>query len=142
MSASTQHKGFTLLELMITVAVIGILAAISIPSYTSHMIKVRRATAAACLMEGAQYAERHYTTKMTYEGFEVNINKSPDSVLGCKKEIEEHYKIVAEFKTPGFELIADPIKRQLASDTKCGRLSIDQTGKKYVGGTGSVNECW
>jgi len=151
MYVSTQRKGFTLLELMITVAVIGILAAISIPSYMSHMVKVRRAAAAACLMEGAQYAERYYTTNMKYDGFEGKINGTgTDSVLGCKKELEasSHYAIRATLLTgsapTGFTLAAAPQGQQASRDTKCKTLTIDHTGKKSIdGGTAkSVSECW
>jgi len=155
MYVSTQRKGFTLLELMITVAVIGILAAISIPSYMSHMVKVRRAAAAACLMEGAQYAERYYTTNMKYDGFEGKINGTGtgtgtgtgiDSVLGCKKELEasSHYAIRATLLTgsapTGFTLAAAPQGQQASRDTKCKTLTIDHTGKKEAGGP--VDECW
>lgn len=59
-------NGFTLIELMIAVAVIGILSAIAIPSYQSSMIKSRRADAQAALMNFANGMERHFTEESTY----------------------------------------------------------------------------
>ena len=61
-------KGFTLIEVMIVVAIVGILAAVAYPSYQQHVLKTRRAAAAGCLLEHAQFMERYYTTNMTYVG--------------------------------------------------------------------------
>ncbi|MGY6216238.1 type IV pilin protein [Methylolobus aquaticus] len=59
-------RGFTLIELMITVAIVGILAMIAVPSYTSHLANVRRAEAQGSLMELANFMERFYTENMSY----------------------------------------------------------------------------
>jgi len=145
MYASSREKGFTLLELMITVAVVGILAAISIPSYMSHMVKVRRAAAAACLMEGAQYAERYYTTNMKYENVITGITNPTTGALvnGCMKEIKDHYTITGTDNATTYTLTATPINRQASADTKCGALTIDNTGGKKIANTNTaVKECW
>jgi len=145
MYISTGEKGFSLLELMITVAIVGILAAISIPSYTSHMVKVRRAAAAACLMEGAQYAERYYTTKMSYDGVHTQIiDKDKSPIKGCSDEIGKHYDIQATSEDKKFTITATPLGEQAKRDQKCNALKIDNLGKKeIIGGTSNnVNECW
>ena len=59
-------RGFTLIELMIAVAVVGILAAIAYPSYQEHVRKARRADAQTALLELAQFMERHYTANGRY----------------------------------------------------------------------------
>ena len=66
-AARTRHTGFTLIEVMIVVAVIGILAAIAYPSYQESVTKTRRSAAQGCLVEMAQFMERFYTTNMRYD---------------------------------------------------------------------------
>jgi type IV pilus assembly protein PilE len=56
-----RQKGFTLIEIMVVVAIIAILAAIALPSYSEYMARTRRGTAASCLLEVGQLVERHYT---------------------------------------------------------------------------------
>jgi len=61
-------KGFSLLELMVAVVIIGILAAIAIPNYNAYMVKTRRSTAKSELQNLANAMERHYTTTNSYTG--------------------------------------------------------------------------
>ena len=77
-TALRRESGFTLIELMIVVSIIGILAAIAIPAYTAYVTRGNRSAARACASEMTQFMERYYTTNLTYVG------AAP--VLGCQTE--------------------------------------------------------
>ncbi|WP_028928168.1 type IV pilin protein [Pseudoxanthomonas suwonensis] len=134
MAKVKQARGFTLIELMIVVAIIAILAAIAYPSYTNHVIKSRRVAGAACLTEAAQFMERYYTTKLTYDGASL-------PTLSCMGDLEDHYLIEVDADGSAYTVTAAPQGRQ-ASD-RCGTLSLDQKGTRSAGGTGvTASDCW
>lgn len=144
MLARNRHSGFTLIELMIVVAIIAVLAAIAYPSYQNHVIKTRRAAAAACAMEGAQFMERFYTTNMRY-----NTDRGGNAValpaMQCAGDISQHYTVQLAGGTTAtaYSIQAVPQGQQASKDTKCGTLSINQAGAKSVGNTGTdPAECW
>lgn len=128
-------QGFSLLELMITVAIVAILAAIALASYQDQVVKSRRAAGAACLQERAQFMERFYTTRLTYVGAPVPT---------CDAEVDLYYDIdpsVDEATPREFVLEATP-KGSQERDTKCGTLGINQQGVRTITGTGTEAECW
>lgn len=143
----SKETGFTLIELMITVAIVGILAGIAYPSYTQYVQRANRAEARSMLMENAQFLERNYTTANRYDrtsaGGTINSaalpkTKSPET--GAAK-----YNItVAMGAAPAqtFTLSAAPTGG-MAGDA-CGTLTLTNTGLRGLSGspTLSVAECW
>jgi len=131
-----KQAGFTLIELMITVAIVAILARVAYASYQGSVVKTRRAKAKACLVEQAQFMERYYTTNFTY------VSGDPTG-LQCATEMASFYSFTtASLSVTGFTVEATPIGAQLSADTKCGKMTLNQAGAKTKSGTGTVSECW
>lgn len=136
----TKLRGFTLIELMIAVAIVGIIVAIALPSYNSYIQRTRGAVAGACLMEHAHFMERYRTTNLTYVGADLSTFNT-----SCKTDLATSYSFeFANTPTAGtFEISAVPVSTgPQASYTKCGTLGITHSGQKKSSGTGTVAECW
>lgn len=140
----TQQQGFTLIELMVVVAIVGILAAIAYPSYMDSVMKSRRGAAKACLSEYAHFMERYYTTNLAYNRDTAGVNLVIP-VLACTTEgqINQHYTFTVDNLTRStFTATATPLGSQLTADTKCGTLSLTHDGQRKVSVTGNAATCW
>lgn len=133
----SKNKGITLLELMITVAIIAIIAGVAYPSYRSQVVKSNRTEAKTALMRAAQEYERCYTHVRTYVGCAGVTTGATQSNL---------YSIANAAGSPtanAFTLTATPQGSQ-ASDADCARFTMTQATRSATRSDNSDNTaaCW
>ncbi len=129
-------QGFTLIELMITVAIIAVLAMVIYPSYVKQVRKTRRVDAKVALIEQAQLQEDAFVTTKTY----LTDNSAIKSYGGRSYDLGNYgngnYKLAVN-DVDGFTLRATPIGNQ-AKDTDCSWFEINAIGQK----TAEHDDCW
>lgn len=129
-SARNRRAGFTLVEVMIVVVILGIIGAIAYPSYLEQTRNARRADAKATLLETAQALERCYSNTMAY-------NAAACSALVPAVSDEGFYNVAVVSAASTFTLTATATGVQ-ADDTDCATFTINQAGQQ--GGTNA--SCW
>ncbi|MFK8027723.1 MAG: type IV pilin protein [Gammaproteobacteria bacterium] len=149
------NLGFTLIELMIVVAIVSILASVAYPSYQNHIMKTNRTDAMANMLELSSRLERLYTESGNY-GAADTASLAFDTSPNDGGAVRYNFTMVPAGGTAAartsYTLIATPTSIQ--DDTTCGALRITSTGDKCVTNSGlkclsgnsadrtAVNACW
>lgn len=129
-------RGFTLIELMIAVAIVGILAAISVPIYSQFVDKARRSDAKEALQDTAQRLERCFSQYGEYDDT-TDCTVASDLGGGGFESSEGYYDITAEtLAATSFELKASPKGAQSGDD--CGTFTLESTGAQGA----DESDCW
>ena len=155
--------GFTLIELMITVAIVAILAAIALPSYSAYVARARRADARTQLLQAAQYMQRYYAANDRYDqdrlgnsvfgtpplGMPETLRRAPaDSLPGTaiyqlNTAITTAGNYSATVTAGAYTLTMAPISTGVAAADPCGMFTITSTGVRgVVGASKPRDECW
>lgn len=142
------NKGFTLIEMMITVAILGIISAIAIPSYAEYVRKGKRADAKVELLKIAQLQESYFVQNLSYAStlaqlgltgtvtseqgvYEMSVEATPSTCTG----------VSGANACNGFTLTAEALGAQ--ANDKCEDFTLSNTGVKGRSGTGeTVQGCW
>lgn len=136
------QRGFSLIELMIAVVIIGILAAIALPAYREHVAAVRRTDAQALLLELAQFMERYYTANGRYVDADGDAPALPFTEAP-KDPGTKVYDLTVVAVAGSYTLSATP-KDVMAADF-CGTLTFTSTGVKGIADADAgvtVEQCW
>ncbi|MFV0277200.1 MAG: type IV pilin protein [Parahaliea sp.] len=142
-SAMPAQRGFTLSELVVVVAIVGILLAVALPGYQNSMQKGRRSDAKSALLDVANRQEQFMLDHNTYTTDMTDLGFSADPMVSE----EQYYTVDAAACTSGaigncYLLTATPqASGPLARDSRCTTLTLDSRGQKNASGS-AVAECW
>lgn len=145
-SRKTLSLGFTLVELMVTVAVLSVLATIAVTSYSSQVLKSRRTEAKSALLDLAGREERLFSTTNAYSNLEAALGyavATSTAVMTAMPFGNGYYTLTVVVPNPptGYTLTATPAGSQ-ANDSACGTFQLNQLGQQTVSGTTSAATCW
>ena len=146
-SRNTQ-QGFSLIELMIVVAIIAIISAFAYPSYQRYVIKTKRSVAQSALLQVADRQQqffmdnKRFAADITDLGFPASPYVVDDSgAPTVASDGDAVYSLsLSNVTATTWTATAAPLNGQLSRDTYCGSLTISQTGAK--GKSGASDECW
>jgi type IV pilus assembly protein PilE len=134
--------GFTLIELMITVAIVAILAAVAYPSFIDQVRKSRRAAAQSVLMEVAAKQHQLFLDMRSYaSAANASALAAAPLKVGVPSDVSSYYDLDVAVTTPAAApptFTARAIPKASQSSDKCGTMTLTETGTK----TAAVSNCW
>ncbi|NMZ74989.1 type IV pilin protein [Pseudomonas nitroreducens] len=144
----TVQRGFTLIEMMITVAIIAILAMIAYPSYQQYILRGNRTEAQSLLNDAAARQERYFAQNNAYTDDLSKLNMRNSSGTGTTASVQSDtglYTLTLSTTASGsggYLLTATPRRAPQTSDSQCTTLTLNALGTKGSSGSAAATECW
>ncbi|MFC4312107.1 type IV pilin protein [Steroidobacter flavus] len=139
-----RHKqlGMSLIELMIVVAIVGILAAIAYPSYRQYVVRGNRTEAKTAIMQASQAMEKCFTRFGVYNSAQCATYNNLRAAAGVVTEGGRYRLTFAQINDVQFTIQAAPLGAQATDDRACGTLTLDQTNQRAASATTDTKKCW
>lgn len=139
----TTATGFTLIELMIAVAIVGILATIAAVSYSTQIQKSRRTDARSALLDLAGREEKLFSTTNAYGATPALLGYGSSTAAFTAVPVGNYYAVTVTVGAPpvSYLITATPTGSQ-ANDTTCTSLTLDQTGLQGATPAANAATCW
>ncbi len=132
-SVAVDRRGFTLIEMVVALAIVAILIIVSLPNYEEQMMQGRRSDGSTALTIFSQRVERYFLENGSYSGATTSIYKETSD--------EKHYTLSITTTDNSYQLQATATGVQVG-DTLCGNLTLNEKGERGITGSGSVVDCW
>jgi type IV pilus assembly protein PilE len=132
-------NGFSLIELLIVLAIVGILTSLTYPSYRDYTTRAHRTDGQTALLSLANRMEQYYADKNTYQGATLDSRQSTDAWYTL---------CIRDATASGYLLQATPTKTQAINDTLCQSLTFNHMGTKGITSgpagepSGRAINCW
>lgn len=140
-AAARRRRGFTLIELMITVAIVAVLATVGLNAYSSATSRARRAAVQSHMQDIANRQEQRLLDARAYatSAADAAMPTPPEDVVGF-------YTVTVSADNaatpPSFTVTATPVGSQASNDSRCGTLSLNQAGTRTRTGAAALKDCW
>ena len=136
-------RGFTMVELVITMAVVAILTAIALPAYTQYVQRSHRNDARMALMRAAQWMERYRTDWGSYRNA-TNLPVLPADMVTSPPpgSGKTQYNLSVVSAATTFTLTATRNSSGMMKSDSCGELTLTQDGRRGRTGTAPLDQCW
>jgi len=138
-------RGFTLIEIMIALAIVAILTAVAYPSYTSYVARAKRADARSTLLQAAQFMQRFYAANDQFEKDRGGNDAAlPSNLQRSPSDGPQMYAISMTNPTAtSYILTASPVVGSQMANDACGSFTLTNTGVRGVtNATKSRDDCW
>ena len=137
-----RQAGFSLVELLVVLVIMGVLSALALPGYTRYVQRGNRTEVMAALLEAQHFMERYYSANGQYLSPANAVPMLPQRLQRIPLQGTVRYQLSVREATANSYLLQAVPEGSMADDV-CGSLTINQTGLRGVlNSTNSVSECW